>query len=573
MASHCNRSNCNIDEKCVQLILKGRRGKPGDPGVTGPPGNGVGSPSSQTFTPLDNSTVLVINPDSDIAIIDTSNFSPILTLGAPTCGVSKTSSGKDCNCNSNPTPTSPTPPTTLCTHYLELKLLYQWGLTAQIQLISGGTVELSASNPNTLLFWDGVRWNVINNPIDTNSVYPDSVNQVKLTPTGNVGTSFLGGEPNSVALSANGTTLAVGGDSDNGSIGATWVFIRTSTPGTGASASGSWTQQGSKLVANDSIAFSLQGSAVALSSDGNTLAVGGRGDNSTNGATWIFVRIGSAWIQQGLKIVALDNIGAAAQGTSVALSSDGNTLAIGGRLDNSNTGATWIFTRSAGVWTEQAKLVGIGGVGNAQQGTFVALSSDGNTLAVGGPLDNGGVGATWIFTRFDGTWAQQTNPPLTGTGNTGASLQGSYVSLSANGNILAVGGPADNANTGAVWIFVRSNPNISGISWTQQAGPLIATQPSLDPITTPPSFGVVSLTGDGNTLAVGGPTDKNNTGAVWIYRNINGFWTQFSFRIVGLPTAVNQNQGTAVAISSDGSVLASTAPGDNSGIGAVFIFQ
>jgi len=77
------------------------------------------------------------------------------------------------------------------------------------------------------------------------------------------------------------------------------------------------------------------------------------------------------------------------QGTSLALSSDGDTLAVGGFYDNvsgtgTGIGATWIFTRSGGVWTQQGtKLVGTGYTGTVQ-GTWVSLSSDGNTLAVGG---------------------------------------------------------------------------------------------------------------------------------------------------------------------------------------------
>jgi hypothetical protein len=56
-------------------------------------------------------------------------------------------------------------------------------------------------------------------------------------------------------------------------------------------------------------------------------------------------------------------------GVWMSLSSDGNTLAVGGYQDNSNIGATWIFTRSGGIWTQQGnKLVGTGYNGASQQG-------------------------------------------------------------------------------------------------------------------------------------------------------------------------------------------------------------
>ncbi|MDV7390622.1 FG-GAP repeat protein, partial [Arthrospira platensis SPKY1] len=72
-------------------------------------------------------------------------------------------------------------------------------------------------------------------------------------------------------------------------------------------------------------------------------------------------------------------------GISVALSSDGNTLAVGADLEDtspaSNNGAVYIFTRSGSTWTQQAKLLASDYASNEQFGYSVALSSDGNTLA------------------------------------------------------------------------------------------------------------------------------------------------------------------------------------------------
>jgi hypothetical protein len=87
----------------------------------------------------------------------------------------------------------------------------------------------------------------------------------------------------------------------------------------------------------------------------------------------------------------------------VSLSGDGNTAIVGGPVDNSDAGAAWVFTRSAGVWTQQMKLVGTGAVGAAEQGRSVSLSGDGNTAILGGPGDNGDVGAAWVDARLAGT--------------------------------------------------------------------------------------------------------------------------------------------------------------------------
>ncbi|MGB6315916.1 MAG: hypothetical protein WBG13_25700, partial [Pseudolabrys sp.] len=90
--------------------------------------------------------------------------------------------------------------------------------------------------------------------------------------------------------------------------------------------------------------------------------------------------------QQGPKLVGTGASGVSQQGASVALSADGNTAIVGGPGDNNGQGAAWVYTRSGGVWTQQGnKLVGTGASGVSQQGASVALSADGNTAIVGGP--------------------------------------------------------------------------------------------------------------------------------------------------------------------------------------------
>jgi len=235
----------------------------------------------------------------------------------------------------------------------------------------------------------------------------------------------------SVAVSADGNTLIFGGPQDNGGIGAVWVFTR---------ANGTWTQQGAKLIGSGATGAASQGFSVALSADGNTALVGGFMDNNQLGATWVFTRSNGVWTQQGNKLVGSGAVDAGGsynyvgQGTAVALSADGNTAIVGGSRDNGFAGAAWVFTRTNGVWSQQGnKLVGAGAMVRAAQGISVALSADGNTALVGGSLDNSYAGAIWVFTRSNGAWSQQGNK-LFGTGTTGNAAQGSSVAISADGN-------------------------------------------------------------------------------------------------------------------------------------------
>ena len=91
---------------------------------------------------------------------------------------------------------------------------------------------------------------------------------------------------------------------------------------------------------------------------------------------------------------------------AIAISGDGNTLVVGGMSDNIQgiyaTGATWVFTRSGGVWAQQgSKLVGTGatapGPRGGGQGASVGLSNDGLTAVVGSTDDNMSTSAAWVF--------------------------------------------------------------------------------------------------------------------------------------------------------------------------------
>jgi hypothetical protein len=151
--------------------------------------------------------------------------------------------------------------------------------------------------------------------------------------------------------------------------------------------------------------------------------------------------------QQGPKLVGTGAVGDASQGNSVSLSGDGDTAIVGGPSDDSSAGiigpgAAWVFTRSGGVWGQQAKLVGAGAVGVTAQGYSVSLSGDGNTAVVGGPFGPSEIGTAWVYTRSGGVWPQQTK--LVGTGATSPFSgfgQGWSVSLSGDGNTAIVGGP------------------------------------------------------------------------------------------------------------------------------------
>jgi lipocalin len=372
----------------------------------------------------------------------------------------------------------------------------------------------------------------------------------KLVPGGTVGAANAG---YSVALSATGDTAVVGGWGDNSNVGAVWVFTRKA---------GVWTQQGNKLVSPSAVGPAYQGYSVALAADGNTAIVGGANDDNGLGAVWVWTRNGDLWTQQGGKLVATDALGNAHQGYSVSLSNDGNTAIVGGAFDAGNVGAAWVWTRSGGAWARQGvKLVGSDVVGPAEQGSSVALSRDGTTAIVGGPNENLGRGAAWIYARNGDAWIQQ-GSKLVGSDADGPAGQGGSVALSRDGNTAIVGGHRDTDFVGAAWIYIRD-----GGVWIQQGSKLIG-----------PAVGrayqgwSVSMSGDGDTAIVGGPTDNNIAGAAWIYVRRSGAWYVLGNKLVGAGAVGPAGQGVAVALSAGGDTAILGGRLDQGGVGAAWVF-
>jgi hypothetical protein len=373
----------------------------------------------------------------------------------------------------------------------------------------------------------------------------------------------------SVALSADGNTALIGDPGDSQYVGgAAWVFTRSGS---------NWTRQGPALTASDETGAGAFGSSVALSSDGNTALIGGPGDSSGVGAAWLFTRSGSTWTQQGLKLTASDEIGTGAFGAfgaGVTLSADGNTALIGGESDNSYVGAAWAFTRSGSIWTQQGlKLTASDEIGVGYFGSSVALSADGSTALIGS-----GAGGAWVFTRSGSTWTQQ-GLKLAASGQIGTGAFGSSVALSADGNTALIGDPGDNHFVGAAWVFTRS-----GSAWTQQGLKLTAS----DEIGTGVFGSSVALSADGNTALIGGPGDGQTDGgfcepdAAWVFTRSGATWTQQGTRITPsdespicgpFSAGPEASFGASVSLSADGNTALIGGWYDGGSPGAAWIFQ
>ena len=383
----------------------------------------------------------------------------------------------------------------------------------------------------------------------------------KLTGSDEAGDGLLGA---SVALSADGNTAIMGAAADDGFAGAAWVFKRSGDV---------WTQQGPKLTPSDGTEYPTFGQSVALSADGNNALIGGPGDTGSFGAAWAFTRSGGVWTQQGPRLTAADNRGQQAFGSSVALSADGDTALIGGPAgNNSFVGAAWVFTRSGGMWHQQGPKLSAAGLTAASDyffGYSVALSADGNTALIGDPLNGSGVGAAWVFTQSAGVWIQQGSKLTPGDGTSIVEF-GTSVALSANGNTALVGGPLDGPlignGVGAAWAFTRS-----GGVWTQQGPKLTGNDEAAGEVGV--GFGTsVALSADGNVALVGGQIDNDFVGAAWVFNRSGGVWAQNGPKLTANDEVGQGSFGFSVALSADAKTALIGGPEDASGTGAAWVF-
>ncbi len=335
------------------------------------------------------------------------------------------------------------------------------------------------------------------------------------------------------------------------------------------------------------------GSAIALSADGNTLAIGSSGedssavgidgdasDNSANaaGAVYVYVRSGETWTQQAY-IKASDTSPSDDFGCSVALSADGSTLAVGAQYKDGtdpwggprlNSGGVYVFSRSGTTWSQQAFLDDFlsDSCVDDRLGFSLALSADGNTIAAGAPFFRDPLpfvgfeddGYVCVFHRSGTTWSKEARLD----GSSADTQFGAAVALTADGNTLAVGA----CEVNAVYVFGRS-----GATWSEETHFSASSTESDD------SFGrSVALSNDGNTMAIGAyledsnatringdETDNSasNSGAVYIYVRSGANWIQEAY-LKASNTEADDYFGFPLTLSADGNELLVGSQGEDS---------
>ncbi|MGE0396763.1 MAG: WD40 repeat domain-containing protein [Kofleriaceae bacterium] len=289
------------------------------------------------------------------------------------------------------------------------------------------------------------------------------------------------------ALSADGSRLIVGGplsDAGGNESGIARVFDRSG---------GAWVQVGGDLVGE--AAGDRFGGDVAISNDGTRIAVGSYlndGNGAGSGHVRVFDLVGGAWTQVGADI---DGLGSGdGHGWAVALDADGSRVVVGAPVQNGTNGTAHVWEWSGTAWVALGAPV----AGNRERGHAVDISDDGNRIVVSAPSAEGAQypGDVGVY-EWDGVAWMPLGALILGAQP--SATNGDSVALSADGNTLAIGSSGSDlgaTNTGAARVFRWS---AGDGAWVQVGGDL--------PGPTGSTLGTsIAISADGTRVLAGGPS-------------------------------------------------------------------
>ena len=337
-----------------------------------------------------------------------------------------------------------------------------------------------------------------------------------------------------------------------------------------------------KVIASDGGANDYFGFNVRVSKDGQYAIVGATtedydaGNSRANcGAAYIYVKSGGSWSQQA-KLQASDAAASDEFGSDVALSEDGTYAVVGAVYGgtgsgNDNHGAAYIFVRSGTSWSQQQEIHATDAQEGAQFGYSVDINADGTYVAIGAPYWNSdNYGAAYVFTRSGTTWSQQQR--LQSSAPSTNDNMGNSTRISDNGDYVIATAPYEDTGStdaGLVYVFNRS-----GTTWSIQD----TFQNSDTQLEDRLGFGS-DISGDGNYIIVGSSWEDGGSGnpidragAAYIFLRTGTSWAQQA-KLVASDAGATDSFGYSCSISTDGSFALVSAHLEDGGAGDPKIFH
>lgn len=277
------------------------------------------------------------------------------------------------------------------------------------------------------------------------------------------------------------------------------------------------------------------GSSITLSDNGKKLAVLLPNKNTVD----IYTRNegqGESWRFEEQLAFPILNIGVT-EPLSVSFSQDGRLIAIGSPHEGlEQNGSVYLYQETDGVWTKISEILNQQDplTPKAYFGSAVSLSADGNKIAVSaiGVRSNTIFHSfLYVFNKIGDVW-QNSGSTLSPTGAIGSSRFGKVIALSADGNTLVASDPGEDQRKGVAYIFTQ---NTTDLGWSHQER-ITASNGDIED-----KFGEsISINADGTQLAIGAPSESSNSqampynkgalksGAAYIF-NKNQTWQQAQY--------------------------------------------
>ena len=394
----------------------------------------------------------------------------------------------------------------------------------------------------------------------------------------------------SVAVDQAGDTVSVGAIyyEDNNATqtdrGAVYLYER---PSTGWASTGAYN---ARLTASDTLDDDFLGNAVAVSADGTTLVTGAShqdGGGIDRGALYVYESPTLGWSPTAswdAKLTVGENGSHEYAGTSIALDADGRTVVVAapGYPNNNFRGTAYIYERPGLDWeisaVFSARLTASDGQNHDDFGRSIAVSADGKTVVVGAPTDalSTNQGAVYVYERPVGGWGTTSafSAKLTDIDGAADDRFGHSVATSSAGDTIAAGADLYAADDqGAVYLFER--PTTGWATTDTYTALLTAAHPEDND-----NMGSsIAISADGSTLVAGVPNQDaggQDWGAVYLYQRPFDGWASSSAYDAKLTASDGEDDdklGLRVAISTDGGTIAAGVPYRSaSDQGAVYVF-
>lgn len=401
--------------------------------------------------------------------------------------------------------------------------------------VTEGTV-IYEQNLKSLRQFDGKKWE---NMKSVNHKLLPNLNWGKLG--GNItGESNGDSFGRSVDINADGTVIAVGASFNDGRDSNTGHVRVLKWNGT------SWVQRGNDI--DGELSGNQSGHSVSLSDDGSIVAIGSPEANTQTGHVRVYQWNGTSWSKLGNNIVGSST--ADRFGYSISLNSDGTIIAISAYSANSNTGLVRIHQWNGGsTWTQIGST--LDGEANSDWfGYSVSLNYDGTVVVVGAMLNDGNgsnSGHARVF-QYDGSIWSQLGSDLDGENINDQS--GSSVSINGDGTRIAIGAEYNVESGGNSKGHARVY-DWNGTTWSQ-LGSDIDGEDSYTRL-----GGSVSLSQNGNILAVGAPgVDRGlSVGEIRVFEWTGLIWRQLASTIENDTNEEYSELGAVMAISADGMTI------------------